>query len=204
MSRPGIEPGPAVWQSSMLPPGPQQWTIKSKYTTHSVISYHTYYPSIILPNYPIHYHHCFSLRTLGLKLTYYAICYIKRSATHLLPVSVLSVAHSLWDIIHFIISKHHSHTHQFLCTNRTNPLWLYVTYLQSKVTPNYQLAITDFTDYTTHFFLRKIASKIQVRLILEINVKMSSVWFKIPTSLKNCHIFDVAGNLSLSGNIGLN
>ena len=35
-----------------------------------------------------------------------------------------------------------------------------------------------------HFFLWKIASKIQVRLILEINIKMSSVWFKIPTSLK--------------------
>jgi hypothetical protein len=28
-----------------------------------------------------------------------------------------------------------------------------------------------FTDYKTHFFLRKIASKIQVRLILEINIK---------------------------------
>jgi hypothetical protein len=32
-----------------------------------------------------------------------------------------------------------------------------------------------FTDYKTHFFLQKIASKIQVRLILEINKKMSSV-----------------------------
>jgi hypothetical protein len=32
-----------------------------------------------------------------------------------------------------------------------------------------------FTDYKTHFFLQKIASKIQVRLILEINTKMSSV-----------------------------
>ena len=61
-----------------------------------------------------------------------------------------------------------------------------------------------FTDYKTYFFLWKIASKIQVRLILEINIKMSSVWFKIPTSLKNGHIFDAAGNLSLSGNIGLN
>jgi hypothetical protein len=32
-----------------------------------------------------------------------------------------------------------------------------------------------FTDYKTHFFLKKIASKIQVRLILEINTKMSSL-----------------------------
>ena len=32
-----------------------------------------------------------------------------------------------------------------------------------------------FTDYKMHFFLRKIASKIQVRLILKINIKMSSV-----------------------------
>ena len=61
-----------------------------------------------------------------------------------------------------------------------------------------------FTDYKTHFFLRKIASKIQVCLILEINIKMSSVGFKIPASLKNGHIFDAAGNLSLSGNIGFN
>ena len=61
-----------------------------------------------------------------------------------------------------------------------------------------------FTDYKTHFFLWKIASKIQVRLILKINIKMSSVWFKIPTSLKNGHIFDAAGNLSPSGNIGFN
>jgi hypothetical protein len=36
-------------------------------------------------------------------------------------------------------------------------------------------SIPYFTDYKTHFFLRKIASKIQVRLILEINIKMSSV-----------------------------
>ena len=48
------------------------------------------------------------------------------------------------------------------------------------------------------------ASKIQVHLILEINIKMSSVWFKIPTSFKNGNIFDAAGNLSLSGNIGFN
>ena len=41
-----------------------------------------------------------------------------------------------------------------------------------------------FTGYKTHYFLRKIASKIQVRLILEINIKMSSVWFKIPPVLK--------------------
>jgi hypothetical protein len=33
---------------------------------------------------------------------------------------------------------------------------------------------------------------------------MSSVWFKIPASLKNGHIFDAAGNLSLSGNIAFN
>ena len=59
-----------------------------------------------------------------------------------------------------------------------------------------------FTDYKTHSFLRKIASKIQVRLILEINIKMSSVWIKIPASLKNGHIIDAAGNLSLSSNIG--
>jgi hypothetical protein len=32
-----------------------------------------------------------------------------------------------------------------------------------------------FTDYKTHFFLQKIASKMQVRLILEINTKMFSV-----------------------------
>jgi hypothetical protein len=32
-----------------------------------------------------------------------------------------------------------------------------------------------FTDYKTYFFLRKIASKIHVCLILEINIKMSSV-----------------------------
>jgi hypothetical protein len=37
------------------------------------------------------------------------------------------------------------------------------------------LHIPYFTDYKTHFFLQKIASKIQVRLILEINTKMSSV-----------------------------
>ena len=61
-----------------------------------------------------------------------------------------------------------------------------------------------FTDYKTHFFLRKIASKIQVCLILEINIKMSCVWFKISTILKNGHIFDAARNLSLSGNIGFN
>ena len=59
-----------------------------------------------------------------------------------------------------------------------------------------------FTDYKTHFFHRKIASKIHVRLILEINIKMSIVWFKIPAGLKNGHIFDATGNLSLSGNIG--
>ena len=56
-------------------------------------------------------------------------------------------------------------------------------------------------NYKTHFFLQKIASKIQVCLILEINIKMSNVWLKIPLSLKNGHI-DAAGNLSLSGNIG--
>ena len=60
-----------------------------------------------------------------------------------------------------------------------------------------------FTDYKTHFFLGKITSKIQVRLILEINIKMSSIWFKIPTSLKNGHIFDAVENLSLSDSIGL-
>ena len=38
--------------------------------------------------------------------------------------------------------------------------------------------------------------------MLEINIKMSSVWFKISASLKNGHIFVAAGNLSLSGNIG--
>jgi hypothetical protein len=38
-----------------------------------------------------------------------------------------------------------------------------------------QQHIPYFTDYKTHFFLQKIASKIQVRLILEINTKMSSV-----------------------------
>ena len=43
------------------------------------------------------------------------------------------------------------------------------------------------------FFLWKIAFKIQVRLILKVNIKMSSVWFKIPTSLKNGHIFDATG-----------
>ena len=55
-----------------------------------------------------------------------------------------------------------------------------------------------------HFFLWKIASKIQVRLILEINIKLSNVWFTISTSLKNGHIFNAVGNLSLSGNIGFN
>ena len=59
-----------------------------------------------------------------------------------------------------------------------------------------------FTDCKPHFFLRKIAFKIQVRLILEFIIKMSSVWFKIPASLKNGHIFDAMGNLSLFGNIG--
>jgi hypothetical protein len=38
-----------------------------------------------------------------------------------------------------------------------------------------KLQLPYFTDYKTHFFLQKIASKIQVRLILEINIKMSSV-----------------------------
>ena len=66
------------------------------------------------------------------------------------------------------------------------------------------LSYTEFMDYKTHFFLRKIASKIQVSFILEINIKMSSVWFKIPASLKNGHRFDAAENLSPSGNIGLN
>ena len=33
---------------------------------------------------------------------------------------------------------------------------------------------------------------------------MSSVWFKILASLKNGHIFDATGNLSLSDNIGFN
>ena len=68
----------------------------------------------------------------------------------------------------------------------------------------FQQYIPYVTDYKMHFFLRKIASKIQVRLILKINIKMSSVWFKILASLKNGHIFDAAGNLSLSGNIGFN
>ena len=45
-----------------------------------------------------------------------------------------------------------------------------------------------FMDCKTHFFLRKIVSKIQVSLILEINIKMSSVWYKIPTSLKMPYI----------------
>ena len=36
-------------------------------------------------------------------------------------------------------------------------------------------ALPYFTDYKTHFFLRKIGSKIQMHLILEINIKMSSV-----------------------------
>ena len=61
-----------------------------------------------------------------------------------------------------------------------------------------------FMDYKTHFFLQKIASKIQVHLILENNIEMSSVWFKIPASLKNGDIFTAVGNLSLSGNIGFN
>jgi hypothetical protein len=70
--------------------------------------------------------------------------------------------------------------------------------------PKIHTHIPYFVDYKTHFFLRKIASKIQVRLILKINIKIPSVWFKIPTSLKNGHIFDAAGNLSLSGNIAFN
>jgi hypothetical protein len=57
-------------------------------------------------------------------------------------------------------------------------------------------------DYKTHFIIWKIASKIQARLILEISIKMSSVWFKIPANLKKSQIFDAVGNLSLSSNIG--
>ena len=30
LSWPGIEPGPAVWQAHMLPPGPQRWTKELK------------------------------------------------------------------------------------------------------------------------------------------------------------------------------
>ena len=66
------------------------------------------------------------------------------------------------------------------------------------------IIIPYITDYKRHFFLWKIASKIQVHLILKINIKMSSVWFKIPTSLKNGHMFNATENLSLSGNIAFN
>ena len=51
-------------------------------------------------------------------------------------------------------------------------------------TTNMAELVPYFTEYKTHFFLRKITSKIHVRLILEINIKMSSAWFKIPDSLK--------------------
>ena len=50
-------------------------------------------------------------------------------------------------------------------------------------------------------FLLKNASIIQVCLLLEININMSSVRFKIPAILKNGHIFNTGGNLPLSGNI---
>ena len=62
-----------------------------------------------------------------------------------------------------------------------------------KIVEAFAFWIPYFMDYKMHFFLRKIAFKIQVRLILEINIKMTSVWFKIPTSLKNGHTFD--GNI---------
>ena len=41
-----------------------------------------------------------------------------------------------------------------------------------------------FTDYKTHFFLRKIASKIQVHLILKINIKCPLFDLKFPPVLK--------------------
>ena len=53
--------------------------------------------------------------------------------------------------------------------------------------PTFPDRLPYLTDYKTHFFLRKIASKIQVHLIFKINIKMSSVWLKIPASLKNGH-----------------
>jgi hypothetical protein len=52
--------------------------------------------------------------------------------------------------------------------------WLLVHNFHTKFHEN-QFKVPYFTDYKTHFFLQKIASKIQVRLILEINTKMSSV-----------------------------
>ena len=85
------------------------------------------------------------------------------------------------------VSGNHKYRHQLLSDHVTIACEKWVPY---------------FMDYKTNFFLQKIASKMQVCLILEINIKMSSVWFKIPASLINGHIFDAAGNLSLSGNIG--
>ena len=68
---------------------------------------------------------------------------------------------------------------------------------------NLKIILPYFMDYKT-FFFEKLPPKFRHVLILEINIKMSSVWFKIPASLKNGHIFDAMGNLSLSGNIGFN
>ena len=41
-----------------------------------------------------------------------------------------------------------------------------------------------FTDYKTHFFLRKIASKIQAHLKLKINIKCPVFNLKFPPVLK--------------------
>ena len=47
-----------------------------------------------------------------------------------------------------------------------------------------ELKVPYFTDYKMQFFLRKIASKIQVRLILEINIKCPVFDLKFPPVLK--------------------
>ena len=44
-----------------------------------------------------------------------------------------------------------------------------------KISITLRCYVSYFTGYNTHFFLGKIASKILVRLILEINIKMSSI-----------------------------
>ena len=93
--------------------------------------------------------------------------------------------------------------HQFLLSMEKLRVCKVEVNLQSElVLATYSLPY--FTDYKTHLFLRIIASKIQVHLILEINTKMSSDRFKIPARLKNGHTFDAVGNLSLPGNTGFN
>ena len=50
LSRPGIEPGPAVWQARMLPPDPQRWTVEWHGQDYLHLKWHVVFPGLATPD----------------------------------------------------------------------------------------------------------------------------------------------------------